>query len=185
VSDTYLYQVPAGQDVAEGLPAIDLPKIEAAPRQRVQITVHPNAPEPPPAVAPTPADAAPAAPAATDPWAAFRTAPPDQPATPAPEAPQGDPWADFRAEPVEKPTVAKPDVGACWAPGALGAADTMSFGLAPAIAGVHAAGMDALPPEARAAIEKHGHEPVLGALIGGLVRLGYENLIAPALGINR
>jgi hypothetical protein len=58
-----------------------------------------------------------------------------------------------------------------------------TFGLSPAISGVRAAGMDSLPPEVQDAIKKHGHEPVLGSLIAGLGRLGYEHLIAPALGI--
>jgi hypothetical protein len=121
-------------------------------------------------------------PPAPDPWAGFSATPPTSSSSGTKAAEKADPWAAFS----DQPPVPKGPHRAIGAPEAAlrGAESGFTFGTAPAIAGAHEAGMETLPPEAREAIKKHGHEPVLGALIAGLARLGYENLIAPALGID-
>lgn len=153
-----LYQLPAGTDVAPDLPPVNLPVTGIAPPPGpLKIRVSPVQP--------------------SDPFAGLLR---ERPPEPTPQN-AADPFAGLLKE--RPPTPDQPQISGPEAIG-LGAINSASFGAAPALSGVHAAGMDLLPPEVRDAIDKHGHEPVLGALIAGLGRLGYENLIAPALGID-
>lgn len=107
-----LYQVPAGADVAPGLPPVDLPKVEGRP-QRPHITITPE----------------PQKTTEADPWAAF----PDKPKLEAPPIktqgqPAADPWADFPDE--AKPT--QPPISATDA-GTQAALHGFSFGLTPVV----------------------------------------------------
>ena len=154
-----------------GLPPIDLPKVEAPPRAPLRITVGSKKTESSP-------DGA---------WGAklpeFKSAPTADAAKP--ETVDGAWGAALPDHSTEVEAAAKAPDRDVSATGAFANSAThgATFGLSPAISGVRAAGMEGLPPEINDAIKKHGHEPVLGALVSGLGRLGYEHLIAPALGI--
>jgi hypothetical protein len=171
-----VYQVPAGQENPPGLPPINLPQTPAPPRRPLQITVG-------------------APPAKDDPWAgsgvSFKSA--DDEAKTGQQS-RGDPWAgsgvSFVSPEDEAATANKRrDVGAGEA-FARSAGTGATFGLEPAIEGVNEAGrstfarIDAsMPLEVQEKLRKHGHESTLANLIAGLGALGYEHLIAPALGI--
>lgn len=155
--------VPPGSSVgssAPGLPPIDLPSEPSAPRRPTRVEIAKESPRP-------------------DPYAAYSDAPPAPPQQPA------DPYAAYSdAAPEKKPGR---EIGRGES-GARGALDAISFGAWPAIAGIISAGMS---PEERDASAK-AREPggkmdahsELGSLIKGLSRLGYEHLIAPALGVS-
>jgi hypothetical protein len=171
-----LYSVPTGQGNPPGLPPVDLPQTPAPLRRPLQITVG----------APAPKD---------DPWAGsgvvFRSA--DDEAKTA-QQPSGDPWADSGVKfvsPEDEAATAKNHRDVSMGEAFARSAGTgATFGLEPAIEGVNEAGrstfarIDAsMPPEVQEKLRKHGHESTLANLIAGLGALGYEHLIAPALGI--
>jgi hypothetical protein len=153
-----LYSVPAGQGNPAGLPPVDLPKVDAPPvRQPLRITVTPDR--------------------ASDPYAAYADVPPVQPQ-------QADPYAAYADKPPPKQE--KREIGAAESFG-IGAREGLTFGVFPAIAGAIGAGQTDEEREASRKAYESGHWPSaaseLGALVKGLGSLGYEHLIAPALGI--
>lgn len=131
---------------APGLPPVDLPSEPPAPRRPLQVTVSKPRPQ-------------------ADPYAAYSDAPP------APSQQAADPYAAYSDAPPEKK--AGREIG----PGesaARGAVEGLSFGAAPAMAGLAEAGTAGLPPAK--SVER---EPGAAEMIAGLVRLGYEHFIAP------
>lgn len=130
-----IYTVPKGFEFAPGLPPVDLPSVPAEPaaRKPLRITI-------------TRGDQ----PKASDPWSAFPDKPPEQAA---PAATVGsaeiksDPWAAFPDKPpeVEQPKPYREVKGEN--AGAMGALNSMSFGLSPAIAGLAEA--SGIPSEAK------------------------------------
>lgn len=162
MSDLGLYTVPAGSDVGQNLPPLDLPKVDRAPpvqRTPLQVTVTKPAP---------------------DPYAQYSDAPPTQP-----DQAQSDPYAQYADAPPENPKGREIGAGESAARGLLEGA---SFGLGPAIAGVIGAGMSREEREELARMQERGefHEDpaaALAKLVKGLGRLGYDHLIAPALGV--
>lgn len=113
----------------------------------------------------------PGPPGGDDPYAAYSDAPP------APAQAPGDPYAAYDdAPPAPKPKGR--EIGPGEAVG-RGAAESMSFGAFPAIHGIMAAG--GLNEIDKSETNPHAE---LEALVKGLGKLGYEHLIAPALGIN-
>jgi hypothetical protein len=121
----------------------------------------------------------PGPPGGADPFAAYDDEPP------APPQQAADPFAAYDDEaPPKKPSR---DIREAESAG-IGARESISFGAFPAIHGIISAGQS---PEERAASDKAyeaGDHPTaageLASLVKGLGRLGYEHLIAPALGVN-
>jgi hypothetical protein len=148
-----LYTVPAGQGNPPDLPPVDLPQVEAPPRRPLQLTVHPQA----------------------DPFAGFKPYEPSEPPKRRAE-PSGDPFAGFKSyEPSAKP--AYEEGGRDITPGesrARGAIEGLTFGAAPALAGLAEAGTAGMPPAKN--VER---EPGAMEMISGLVRMGYEHFLSP------
>jgi hypothetical protein len=111
-----------------------------------------------------------------DPWAAFPDAAPAAPAAPATSAAKGDPWAAFPDAPPEAKPGSTRTVGTGEAIGA-GLAEGLSFGLAPAIAGVAETGGPVTPSgsEASDAVTKF----LLGA--GHMIADKFSNHPDPAV----
>jgi hypothetical protein len=111
-----------------------------------------------------------------DPWAAFPDAAPAAPAAPATSAAKGDPWAAFPDTPPEAKSGSTRTVGTGEALGA-GLAEGLSFGLAPAIAGVAETGGPVTPSgsEASDAVTKF----LLGA--GHMIADKFSNHPDPAV----
>ncbi len=88
-----------------------------------------------------------------DPWHAFREPPKDEtPPDAVSSGTSGDPWSAFR-EPPRTDDSAPPKALSAGDAFGSGAVDAATFGLAPAIAGAHAAGQDAIPPDISAAFD--------------------------------
>lgn len=165
-----LYQLPPGQDVAPGLPPIELPKTGAPAPQPLRVTVAPK-PQmlPPIVVTPEPQpEALPAAPQgaqAADPFAAF----PDAPASetkapvPTPDGKPADPWGEFSDAPP-KAAEKKPgrEIPADEA-ASRGVVNALTFGFGPAIAGLaEASGMPSAA-EKPDQIDINPVRPIVGA----------------------
>jgi len=146
-----LYTVQPGQGNPPGVPPVDLPKGEAPPpRKRLNIEVRPDR---------------------TDPYAAYS----DTPAAPPQQS--GDPYAAYSDAPPEK----RPsrDIG----PGesaARGAIESLTFGTAPALSGLAAAGKTTrttyIDPESGVAVNP---ESGVQDAIAGLVRVGLDHFLSP------
>jgi hypothetical protein len=111
-----------------------------------------------------------------DPWAAFPDAAPAVPAAPATSAAKGDPWAAFPDTPPEAKSGSTRTVGTGEAIGA-GLAEGLTFGLAPAMAGVAETGGPVTPSgsEASDAVTKF----LLGA--GHMIADKFSNHPDPAV----
>lgn len=165
-----LYQLQPGQDIAPGLalPPIDLPKTGAPPPQPLRLTVTPKPIDLPEIVVkpePQPEPPVAAKPSAGDPFAAFPDAPPGEAkgAPAAADAKVADPWAEFSDAPAKAPE--KPASRAVPAEEAVtrGVVNALTFGFAPAIAGLaEASGMpsSAQKPDE---IDINPIRPVVGA----------------------
>lgn len=151
-----IYTVPPGQGNPPGLPPVDLPQVEAPPaRKPLQITVTADRPK-----------------SEAEAFGFVKGEPPSAPA--AASAGPEDQTGFVKGEPP-LPVDEKPprDVSRGEAV-ARGAVSGYTFGGAPAIGGLQAAGLDWLPKDIQNLFEGHEHEPTAGAIMLGLARLGYE-----------
>jgi hypothetical protein len=154
-----IYRVQPGQGNPPGLPPIDLPQVEAPPppppRKPLQITV--TAPRPK---------------SESEAYGFVKGAPPAVPSAALPE--EEDQSGFVKGAPPPAPEEAPPRDVPVGESVARGAVSGLTFGAAPALAGVQAAGLDWLPPDVQKLFAGHEHEPTVGAFLLGLARLGYE-----------